>query len=888
MFRPTMSMTLAEGTHGEGSLEALAIEAISLPAVRTTPFPMDATGDNLRRSYEATPAMLHMIDHEGRLLAVSDHWLTCLGYSREEVIGRIVTDFLTPESRQYSQTTVLPSFLLTGRCEEVEYQMIRKDGVTIDVLISAVLDQGNEGGWIPTQWSVAPAQGNSLRILAVVQDITLRRRAERALAVERQALQKAHERFALAADSGGIGIWEWDMATGGLTCDPWMYRLYGLDLKSGGLENYAQWRRRVHGEDIAAAEQAIGDTLEHGSPFDAEYRVVWDDGSVHFIRSSGTVSRDREGHPVRFVGTNREVTEKRLLAAQLAEQHERLRVTLQSIGDGVITADAESRVTWLNSTAELMTGWTSDEGVGMPSAKVFRILNEVTRQTAESPIAGCIRDGASAPLASHSLLVARDGRELGIESSAAPIRSDCGELLGVVLVFRDVTEQRRLSGEMNYRATHDALTGLVNRTEFEHRLQQLLHKAQADRSQNALLYIDLDQFKIVNDTCGHAVGDQLLRRVSSLFANLVRSSDTVARLGGDEFAIILEQAPLSHARHLAQRLCDQMDDFRFSHDGLSFRIGASVGLVAVDGRWHSEIALLQAADTSCYAAKEAGRNRVHEWFETDETIRSRKGEAHWAARLEQALDEDRFQVFAQRIKNLNMLTGRIHAEVLLRMVGDNGSLIAPAAFLPAAERFHLMCRIDRWMMMRVLRWMRSLPSLELVDCLNVNVSGQSVGDRAFQRWAIDRLVEAGPEICRRLCMEITETAVITNLADAAFFIEQLHTVGVRVALDDFGSGASSFGYLKSLPVDSLKIDGQFIRDIVGDPFDEAAVRCFVDIAKLARMKTVAEYVDDAAVLERLNAIGLDFAQGHLIHSPEPIDLLFKAAVGEPSVAGRRP
>jgi diguanylate cyclase (GGDEF)-like protein len=421
------------------------------------------------------------------------------------------------------------------------------------------------------------------------------------------------------------------------------------------------------------------------------------------------------------------------------------------------------------------------------------------------------------------------------------------------------------------------LTGLINRVEFESRLQQMLQKTQAEGSRHAVLYIDLDQFKIVNDTCGHAIGDQLLQHVTKVLSSVVRGSDTLARLGGDEFAIILEHCEIEPALRLAQRICDVVETFRFTHAEQRFRIGTSIGLVPVDRHWTTTSAVLQAADKSCYAAKEEGRNRVHVWLDTDQAMHVRQSETQWATRLEQALDDNRFVLYAQRVRSLRGAVRGVHAEILLRLSDSDGSLVSPGAFLPAAERFHLASRIDRWVLDRAIMWIQSVPSLDLVGVLSVNLSGQSVGDRAFHRWALERLSAAGPAICRRMCLEITETAAVTNLTDAADFINQMRAAGVRVALDDFGAGASSFSYLKHLSVDILKIDGQFIRDLVTDALDEAAVRCFADIARVVRIKTVAEFVDDAAVLERLHHIGIDFAQGFLIHRPAPIDELLGAA-----------
>jgi diguanylate cyclase (GGDEF)-like protein/PAS domain S-box-containing protein len=716
-------------------------------------------------------------------------------------------------------------------------------------------------GWMDARGeAVTDATGKVVRLHGTAQDITDRKQAERELRKSREFLERT-------GTLAGVGGWEVDLDTGAILWSDEVCKIHGVEpgyrpTMEEAIAFYAPVSRSV-------VEEAVKFTIESGHPFDFELELIRRDGRTRWVRSVGAVELV-DGRAVRLSGAFQDVTERHVLALDLARQHELLRVTLQSIGDAVITTDAKERVTWLNPVAERMTGWLASEALGRQLAQVFNIVHEDTRQSAEIPAKVCIRENKIAGLPEKTILISRDGREYGVEDSASPILSEHADLLGVVLVFHDVTEQRRMSGEMTYRATHDALTGLVNRTEFEARLQRTLRKAKEQRSQHALMYIDLDQFKLVNDACGHSAGDQLLKQVSKLLLETIRARDTLARLGGDEFAVILDHCPSEKAWRVAEQICEKMNEFRFVHDEKRFRIGASIGLVPVDDRWPSTLALMQAADTSCYAAKEAGRNRVHAWFDTDQAMQARHGEMQWASRLEQALDEDRFVLFAQRIFPVDERPQGLHAEVLLRLREATGSLVLPGAFLPAAERFHLASRVDRWVLRRVIDLLMAQPSLHGIELLSVNLSGQSIGDRAFHRQATDILGAAGPEICGRICLEITETAAITNMVDASLFIQQARALGVRIALDDFGAGASSFGYLKSLSVDILKIDGQFIRDLTVDPLDDAAVRCFVDVAKVVNVKTVAEFVDKPEILERLREMGVDYAQGYLLNRPEPI------------------
>ena len=704
----------------------------------------------------------------------------------------------------------------------------------------------------------------------------MRRQQEASAAVVRALAGEAQSaaRFRALSDASPLGVYATDASGSCTYANARWQEVYGLSLEQSLGPG---WAKTLHPADQAGVFETWQRCAREQIEFDMQFRILRPDGTVRQVHSRARQVADERGQVTGYVGSVEDITERRALAAELARQHELLHVTLKSIGDAVITTDAGGSIQWLNPAAERLTGWLTGEAQGRALLQVFNIVNEETRQPTENPVALCLHEKKVVGLANHTLLISRHGEEYGIEDTAAPIRNEQGELLGVVLVFHDVTEQRRLSGEVSYRATHDALTGLVNRAEFEVRLRRTLHKSFEEHSEHTLLYIDLDQFKLVNDACGHAMGDQLLQQVSKLFGDAVRARDTLARLGGDEFAVILEHCTVAQAQGVAQKICDRMDEFRFVHDGRRFRVGASIGLVPVDRRWHNATAVMQAADTSCYAAKEAGRNRVHTWFDTDQAMRARHGEMQWTTRISKALDEDGFVLFAQRIQAVNAPQGGVHAEVLVRMRDADGSLIAPGAFLPAAERFHLASHIDRWVFTKSIEWLASVPDLDAIENLSVNLSGQSVGDRAFHRWAVEQLAQAGAAICSRLCFEITETAAVTSLADAAVFIEQVRAVGVRVALDDFGAGASSFGYLKTLAVDYLKIDGQFIRALVDNPLDEAAVRCFTDVAKVVGIRTVAEFVDDPAVLERLRVMGVHYAQGFLIHRPAPIAQLLLGA-----------
>jgi len=772
---------------------------------------------------------------------------------------RSAIEFVLPDARKTFQAAIEKA-LNCGENWDLELPLSRADGQLI---------------WVRCIGRAECIDGTPVRLVGAYQDVTLR-------VLQRRATELAHERMSVATDSGQIGVWEWDLLANSIDWTPPMYRLYGISPDSGSITQ-EQVMQQVHPEDRPALAGKLDACLSGTEDLDTEFRVVREQGAVHYLRATARVIRDASGTALKLVGISWDLTPIRTLSAELAEQKEFLHVTLKSIGDAVITTDSHGAVTWLNPAAEQLTGWTLADAVGQRLSQVFNIVHEQTRQKAPDPVAICLQVGELVGLAEQTVLISRDGREIAIEDSAAPIRNATNQLLGVVLVFHDVTEQRRLSREMSHRAKHDALTGLVNRAEFEACFETVFATTKADdRCQHALMYIDLDQFKLVNDACGHAVGDQLLLQIAKLLKDCVRAEDTLARLGGDEFGILLENCTSDQARRIAQKICDHMDDFRFEQDGRRFRIGTSIGLVPLDARWPNTAAVLQAADSACYAAKDAGRNRVHVWFDTDLATLERRKDMQWTTRLEQALDEDQFQLHLQVIRPVRGQDEGLYGEVLIRLKNEDGNLVAPGAFLPAAERFHLATRIDRWVLQKTIEQMSCLNNVSLIRMLSINLSGQSVGDRAFYRSALDVLQDAGPELCKRLCVEITETAAVTNLADATRFINSLQELGVSVALDDFGAGASSFGYIKKLPVDILKIDGQFIRDMVNDPIDKAAVRCFVDVADLLGLKTVAEFVDSTKVMQQVRDAGIDYAQGHLLHKPEPMQHVLEKLVTAPA------
>lgn len=599
-----------------------------------------------------------------------------------------------------------------------------------------------------------------------------------------------------------------------------------------------------------------------------ENRVVVED-EVRWTLWHNRMLFDEQGQFMEFQSVGRDITALKQTEERLFHEKELAQVTLRSIGDAVITTDATGSIQYLNPVAEALTGWTQAEAQGMPLAEVFRIVHEVTRELAPSPIEAALQDNQIVALANHTVLIARHGQELAIEDSAAPIHDREGQIIGAVMVFHDVTQTRMLSRQLTWQASHDALTGLVNRWEFERRVEQALNLAKSDHQVHALCYLDLDRFKIVNDTCGHVAGDELLRQITTLLQEKTRKADTLARLGGDEFGVLLNQCTLEQALRVANALRECVQEFRFVWQEQVFTIGASIGLVGIDADSESLAEIISAADAACYTAKNRGRNRVYVAQTDDQERLQQRGEMQWVSRITQALESDYFCLYAQPIAAIiPTAQNGDHYEVLLRLRDEQGNLVPPMAFIPAAERYNLMHLIDRWVVRTLFEnWSTVIDDDQSIYA--INLSGSSINDDQF----IDFLHEQfalHPISPQRICFEITETVAIANLTKASQFIQELQQLGCRFALDDFGAGMSSFAYLKSLPVDYLKIDGSFIRNIVENSVDNAIVSAITHIGNVMGIRTIAEFVENDAILERIRALRIDYAQGYGIARPQPL------------------
>jgi diguanylate cyclase (GGDEF)-like protein/PAS domain S-box-containing protein len=558
---------------------------------------------------------------------------------------------------------------------------------------------------------------------------------------------------------------------------------------------------------------------------------------------------------------------------ELYAEKELAQVTLASIGDGVLATDEHGCVKYLNLVAEKLTGWDRAAALGRPLPEIFHLSGQGgEREDVEKLLHCCLEEGQSFRLAERITLERQDGRRYAIESTCAPIRALDGGIVGTVLVFQDVSDKRLMALQLAHQATHDELTGLLNRQAFDGHLQRALEEARSLANTHALCYMDLDQFKLVNDTCGHLAGDELLCRVTALLQDSMRDTDLVARLGGDEFAVLLSRCTLADAERRVDEFHQHLQQFRFTWRDKTFTVGASIGIVPITRAFRTVAHLLSAADHACYAAKDKGRNRIQVYQEDDATFVRRHGEMNWVVRIQRTLEEDRFRLFSQQIQPLSAKAPPgLYFEVLLRMAEDDGRIHLPSDFLRAAERYGLMRAIDRWVIRNAVHTLRDQPApfLDLLQLCAINLSPVSLGDEGFFDFVAGELAGSGVPPAK-LCFEITETAAIENLPQAQRLMAQLTAQGVRFALDDFGTGMSSYSYLKELPVAFLKIDGKFIKDIVTDSLDRAMVESINQVGHVMGIQTVAEGVTNAAVVERLKGLGVDYAQGNWISPPRPL------------------
>jgi diguanylate cyclase (GGDEF)-like protein/PAS domain S-box-containing protein len=797
-----------------------------------------------------TPDLIFVKDRDSRYLIANDALGQVLGRRTEEMLGLRPADVHPPHIAEQLMAHDR-RIMASGAAQTIEETILVDDLPRI---------------YLSTKAPRRDEHGNVIGVIGIARDITDMKTAEAAVRALNQHLQ-------IAIEASGGGVFEADMTKPEFRWGERMYELYDLprDAYDGTLE---QWLSYIHADDVPKVLKAYEVAVNETSLFSMDFRIRRQrSGEMRHIRSFARVIRDDAGVAVRAVGMNFDITDHKELAEALFEEKERLRITLHSIGDSVITTDAEARITFMNPIAEQMTGWAAADAAGQPLREVFRIVDEITGAPFTDPVAACLAQMRPYHLDDGAVLIGRDGERRNVRDSAAPVRATSGDVIGAVLVFQDVTKARSLQQALEHSATHDGLTGLPNRTAFERSLRAA-REATAKKRAHVLCFIDLDRFKVVNDSAGHAAGDALLRDVANLLRRACRADDVAARLGGDEFGLLLHDCAITDGEKLAQRFLKNLAELRFSWNDRAYQIGASIGLtlIATDAPPTDE--LMSQADIACYTAKFAGRNQIAVYGGAGSPAQKHHREVQVAAGIRNAIEGDRFRLFAQEVIDLKPADGAgRHFEILLRMLDERGAIMEPPSFIPASERYDLMGSIDRWVIRTTFRGygarLRATPDMTI----SLNLSANSLNDPFLWPFLQEEL-EASGLPAGRINFEITETAVINNLAVAKQFLSRARAAGCGVLLDDFGTGLSSFIYLRQFPVDGVKIDGSFIRQMTENPIDRTIVESINAVGHRLGAVTVAEQVEDDATLDLVRAMGVDRAQGFAISRPAPFDNLF--------------
>lgn len=716
----------------------------------------------------------------------------------------------------------------------------------------------------PVEINIRVIKNKTGSIIATLQsfhDISHLRRAE-------EKLLKSEHKLAEAQKIGHMGSWEWDLLEDRFEWSDEMWRIFGCPNVSKNQNNYIGFMRRIHKQDRAKVRDSIQSFIKNKSnDFSLNHRITLPNGEIRFVHQKGKLHYSKDNRCVRLIGITHDISQQKHIEDKLIEEKEKAQVTLQSIGDAVITMDVNGIIDYINPIAEHLLLRKKNEIIGEHHTNILKFIDENTRKPITDPVRRSLINQKEF-FHEQILFLRPDNTEFSIAITTSPIVVKNKIVTGVSLVIHDVTEMRSLTKQLNFQATHDSLTGLVNRREFESRLKKAIAERRHQNNVHALIYMDLDQFKIVNDTCGHIAGDELLKQVSQLLHSKIRSVDTLARLGGDEFAVILNSCPAQVAQSIAEEIRLAIESYRFAWEDKLFKIGVSIGLIPIDQESGSHTEILKKADTACYVAKDSGRNRIYTYDEDNRSLDQHHGEMQWAQRISQSLEKNHFQLYCQKIQPMNGKSNALHFEVLLRIRDLKNEIILPQAFIPAAERYQLMPSIDRWVIENTFAALQKYnANQENVSYIcSINLSAQSLCDESLLSFITEKLdkYEIDP---RNFCFEITETTAIANLTSAIRFINVLRDMGFYFALDDFGSGLSSFDYLKNLKIDYLKIDGSFVKEIANDSVNHAMVRSINEIGHIMGVKTIAEYVENDVILSIINELDIDYGQGNFLGEP---------------------
>ncbi|MDH3411789.1 MAG: EAL domain-containing protein, partial [Gammaproteobacteria bacterium] len=775
-----------------------------------------------------------------------------------------------PEGDAHQLEAVIPAILLVGMIivawifrVELTYQTIT---AALPVTLIFAIFLGCREWWIDrceTRLTEALQMSNEAlgqSNLELESDMAARKRAE-------ESLRESEERYRNVVEDIPALICRF-LPDGTLTFVNQHYCLYFNKAREQLVgHNFFQF---IPEADRKAVQKHFSSLTPDDAATTYEHKVVAPGGSERWQRWTDRALFDAHGRPAEYQSIGEDITESRRRDEALRESERRFRNLIEGSVQGIYI-HRDFKPLFVNRAFANILGYESVDELLASMKSIEEHLTPHEYERIRGYKAARLR-GEEAPVRYEYEALRKDGSIVTLQNAVRVITWDGEPAIQSTVI--DVTEARQLSEQLSYQASHDALTDLLNRRAFEQRLQQLLETAKAENIEHVFCYLDLDQFKVINDSCGHIAGDELLRQLGQMLKQHIRGRDTLARLGGDEFGLLLERCTITEATRVTTAVQKAVEGFRFQWEEKSFSIGVSIGVVPINESSENMESVLSMADAACYAAKDAGRNRVHIYHRGDAELAKRRGEMHWVAVINRALEESWFQLCFQSFIPLSSRDDQSEGyELLLRMQDEDGSIVSPGAFLPAAERYNLATKVDRWVVGTAFEWFsRHRKKLERALMCSINLSGNSLGDSEFLQYVIEQFEEKNLPL-EKICFEITETAAIANLTNATHFIKALKKLGCRFALDDFGSGLSSFAYLKNLPVDFLKIDGMFVKDILGDPVHLAMVKSINEMGHVMGKQTIAEFVENEAVLDKLKEVGVDYAQGYWIARPRPLEEL---------------
>lgn len=810
--------------------------------------------DCTQQYLDIVEAFLLCLDRHARIKLINRKGCRILGYDKQELIGKNWFELCVPERGRETVSKVFNQ-VVTGAVDFPEY------------FESHILSHSGQERLIA--WHNAPlrdANGVITGTLSSGQDITEQRKTEQTLRKLSQAVEQSPEMILITNSEGTIEY-----------VNPSFTQISGFTTadaigKKTGIMKSEKTAQSVYDE--------LWHTIKCGKIWRGKLYNRRKNGSYYWNLVEISPIFSEQGQITHFLAIQKDITDRIEAEKRLRENQHRLRISerryrvcYDATPSMFFTVDKDGKIKSANRFGAEKLGYSVEELIATP---LSRLHLECDKRSDDEYLAACLNK-PEVMQRCEIRMVRKDGTLFWAKQSARAIENTDGEPR-VFIVCEDITQSRDLSQQLSYQASHDALTGLVNRREFEKRLHRILETVHTNQSSHALCYLDLDQFKVINDTCGHVAGDELLRQLADLLRERIRKRDTFARLGGDEFGILLEHCSLEQASRVANTMRESIQDFRFSWGRKNFNVGASIGLVPITKASSDLAEVLSAADSACYTAKEQGRNRIHIYQHDDAELVRWRRQIQWVSPINQALEENRLQLHFQPIVPIkHCAEDRVNYELLIRMEDVTGCPVPPGTFLPAAERYNLATKLDRWVIETALKWLNRYPQhLERLSLCFINLSGQSIGDHGLLKF-IRRQFDEMNVPSHKICFEVTETAAIANLSRANHFIRELKRRGCRFALDDFGSGLSSFAYLKNLPVDFLKIDGLFVKDIVDDPIDLAMVRSINDIGHVMGKQTIAEFVENEAILSALRRIGVDYAQGYGIARPRELAKILEIA-----------